>query len=174
MLRSVFVVVKSWAPAALALTLLYALGTSTWSISSQALWAHALGEVCLAALCLLMARGGGSWRWYAAVGAACVLMVWNRAQMAPFALMGFLYVVSLDRRIALLANAEGLRHHAATHGGKWPTSLAEVELPLPPDPMTDKPFAYRIDGATAILDAPAPKGADASAHAFRVELTLKK
>lgn len=86
---------------ALALTLLYALGTSTWSISSQALWAHALGEVCLAALCLLMARGGGSWRWYAAVGAACVLMVWNRAQMAPFALMGFLYVVSLDRRIAL-------------------------------------------------------------------------
>src|SRR5262250_634701 len=36
---------------ALALTLIYALGTSTWSIASQALWAHALAELCLIILC---------------------------------------------------------------------------------------------------------------------------
>jgi hypothetical protein len=38
---------------ALALTFTYALGTTTWAISSQALWPHALAELCLAILCVL-------------------------------------------------------------------------------------------------------------------------
>ena len=35
---------------ALALTLIYGLGASTWSISSQALWAHGLSELSLVVL----------------------------------------------------------------------------------------------------------------------------
>src|SRR5262249_9500991 len=94
--------------------------------------------------------------------------------MAPAVIKVKRAQLRLDRRIALLANAEGVRHHAATHGGKWPASLAEGELPLAPDPLTDKPFAYRVDGGLATLDAPAPKGAEAKTHGFRVELTLAK
>ena len=52
---------------ALALTLVYALGTSTWSISSQALWPHALSELCLVILTRDPADAGAvagrAWRW---------------------------------------------------------------------------------------------------------------
>ncbi len=86
---------------ALALTLVYALGTSTWSISSQALWAHALGELCLALLCAVLASGGkGSGRLISA-GLACILMVWNRPQMAIFAGMAFAYFVSINRKLLI-------------------------------------------------------------------------
>jgi hypothetical protein len=39
---------------ALALTFIYALGTSTWSISSQALWPHALSELGLVVLTAIL------------------------------------------------------------------------------------------------------------------------
>ncbi len=85
--------------AALALTLVYALGTSTWAISSQALWAHALGELCLALLCAVLASGGSGFGRLIAAGLVCILMVWNRPQMAIFAGMAFVYFVSINRRI---------------------------------------------------------------------------
>lgn len=96
------------------------------------------------------------------------------ADLAPAVIKVKRAQLRLDRRLALLANVEGLRDYAAGHGGKWPAALGEVGLPLPPDPMTGQTFTYRVKDGTAILEAPAPKEADAKGHAFRIELTLAK
>ena len=57
----------------------------------------------------------------------------------------------LEQRIALLRHVEALRMFAADHGGKLPATLAEIKLPLPPDPFTGKPFPYSLGGSTAQL-----------------------
>ena len=64
----------------------------------------------------------------------------------------------LERRIAALRCVEALRLYAARHDGKLPQSLDEVtEVPLPVNPFTGKPFGYRIEDATAVLEAGGPE-----------------
>src|SRR5262249_36333892 len=41
--------------------------------------------------------------------------------------------VRMQQSATLLIVAEGVRAHAATHGGKFPAALSEVKLPLPVD-----------------------------------------
>ncbi len=48
--------------ASLALALIYGLASSTWTISSQALWKHGFTELCLATLLWALLRGP-EWRW---------------------------------------------------------------------------------------------------------------
>jgi hypothetical protein len=86
---------------ALALALVYALGTSTWSISSQALWAHGLSEVCLVILCALLLAPAPSRAAVAAAGLTAAVMVANRPQMAVFALLALLFVWVRHRRHVL-------------------------------------------------------------------------
>jgi thiol-disulfide isomerase/thioredoxin len=65
----------------------------------------------------------------------------------------------VDRRVAALRAVEAVRLHAAAHGGQIPASLATVVIvPVPPDPMTGKPFQFDSDGRTANLvrEGPAP------------------
>jgi hypothetical protein len=57
----------------------------------------------------------------------------------------------LEQRIALLRHVEALRLFAADHGGRLPEALADCAVPLPDDPFTGKPFAYKGEGATAHL-----------------------
>jgi hypothetical protein len=65
----------------------------------------------------------------------------------------------LDRKIAILRLVEALRAYAATHGNTWPQSLEAVtEVPVPQDPMTDRPFGYETRGNACTIKAPAPKG----------------
>jgi len=65
----------------------------------------------------------------------------------------------LDGTVATLECIEGLRHYAAGHNGQLPAQLSEItDIQLPNDPATDKPFAYRTEGARAVLDVSAPKG----------------
>ncbi len=64
----------------------------------------------------------------------------------------------LEQRIALLRHVEALRLHAAVHDGKLPEKLSDVGVPLPPDPFTGKPFAYRAEGTTAHLRGGPPRG----------------
>ena len=65
--------------------------------------------------------------------------------------------------------------HAAEHNGKLPAQLAEVKLPLPVDPITGKPFVYKLDGATATLQGTPPKGLEkVSTYNVRYEVTIKK
>jgi hypothetical protein len=85
----------------------------------------------------------------------------------------FLLVKRLDRHVAALQCIEALRLYAGTHEGKFPDKLSDVtEMPVPDDPVTEKPFAYRRTGTQAALEAPAPQGAEAKA-AMRYLLTLK-
>jgi hypothetical protein len=64
----------------------------------------------------------------------------------------------LDQRIALLRHIEALRHHAAEHNGTLPAKLSDVSLPLPVDPVTDKPFRYELAGNAAHLRGSPPAG----------------
>lgn len=98
---------------AVALTLVYGLGTSTWSIASQALWPHALSELCLILLTAILLRPAPSrWAWVTA-GVIIAVMLANRPQMVVFAAPAVLYVFLEHRRhllemIALPAAAGAL------------------------------------------------------------------
>ena len=61
-----------------------------------------------------------------------------------------------DQYLALLRTIEALRDYAAAHEGHPPQNLDQITLPLPVDPLTGKPFAYRVDGQSATIDAPSP------------------
>jgi len=64
----------------------------------------------------------------------------------------------LDRHIAALRCIEALRLYAAAHNGKFPKELSSItEVPIPNDPVMQKPFVYRCTGSNAVLEAPAPK-----------------
>jgi hypothetical protein len=82
----------------------------------------------------------------------------------------------IDRRLAALRCVEAIRLYAAAHGGKLPATLADLrEVPVPADPYTGKPFAYRVRDGVATLEGPPPAGESANAgNALRYELTVEK
>ncbi len=81
----------------------------------------------------------------------------------------------LEQRIALLRHVEALRLYAAGHEGKLPAKLADIDVPLPNDPFTGKPFRYKVDGETAHLRGTPPRGVE-KIPAFNVhyEITLRQ
>ena len=83
--------------------------------------------------------------------------------------------VRLQQRLALLTCVEALRMHAAEHEGKLPAQLSDIKLPLPVDPVTGKPFAYKLDGGTAHLRGTPPAGLEQNpAYNIRYEVTIAK
>jgi hypothetical protein len=81
----------------------------------------------------------------------------------------------LEQRLALLRHVEALRLFAANHDGKLPEKLANIGLPLPPDPFTGKAFPYHAEGATARLHGSPPPGEETN-PAFNVcyEVTMTR
>lgn len=75
----------------------------------------------------------------------------------------------LDQRVAALRVLEALRIHAAATGA-LPGSLdAVTAVPVPLNPMTGKPFAYRLEGKTAVLE-----GVEVSSKmALNYQITLR-
>lgn len=69
---------------ALLLTAAYAFGTSTWTISSQALWQHGTGELLLAGCLLFLARDVSSRGGLALFGLVAGLLAANRPTDALF------------------------------------------------------------------------------------------
>lgn len=68
-------------------------------------------------------------------------------------------MVRLDGVAAVLECVEGLRHFASCHDGRLPAQLSDItDIQVPNDPDTGRPFAYRIEGAKAILETSVPKG----------------
>ena len=61
-----------------------------------------------------------------------------------------------QRRVAALMAAESIRAWRAAHKGAWPESLDVLDWPAPHDPVTGKPFPYRVEDGKAILESPAP------------------
>jgi hypothetical protein len=81
----------------------------------------------------------------------------------------------LEQRIALLRHVEALRLYAAAHDGRLPATLAEVAVPLPPDPFTGKPFRYQVEGATAHLRGSPPPGMETEpAYNVHYEVAIQK
>ena len=79
----------------------------------------------------------------------------------------------VDRQICALRVIEALRDYAARHDDQPPAAALDqiVDLPVPIDPISGKPFAYESHGQTAIVSAP---GTTTGAPAVRYELTFTK
>jgi len=84
----------------LPLALVFAFGTNTWMISSQALWQHGTGELLIALALLLVVVPVSPVR-TALLGAVCVLMAANRPPDALIAGAFILFTVWSRRRNAL-------------------------------------------------------------------------
>jgi hypothetical protein len=69
----------------------------------------------------------------------------------------------LQQRLAMLRHVEAIRLYAAAHEGKLPAHLNEIEVPLPDDPFTGKPFHYDVEGETATLRGTPPAGMEKAA-----------
>jgi hypothetical protein len=83
--------------------------------------------------------------------------------------------VKLEREVALLRVIEALRMYAATHGGGLPARLDEIDqVPVPKNPATGKPFVYRLDGATAILELPLSDGLRDGKRRYEIQIAAKK
>jgi hypothetical protein len=81
----------------------------------------------------------------------------------------------LDQRLALLRTVEALRLHAARHAGKFPAKLAEIEVLVPDDPVSGKPFRYAVEEGKAILrGAPTKVDDKITEYSVTYELTLRK
>ncbi|MCI0700173.1 MAG: hypothetical protein L0241_03700, partial [Planctomycetia bacterium] len=81
----------------------------------------------------------------------------------------------LEQRIALLRHVEALRMYAAAHDGKFPEKLTDIDVPLPVDPFTGKPFRYELKGEVAHLRGTPPKGSEKiAAFNLHYEITIRK
>ncbi len=89
----------------------------------------------------------------------------------------YLSAWSLNRNVAVLRAIEAVRHHLALHG-ELPSSLEAItDVPVPLDPLTNKPFEWRLDRKTATIKAPElpaevvePDSALARSHALEYRL----
>jgi hypothetical protein len=66
--------------------------------------------------------------------------------------------VRTERRIASLRVVEAVRLYSSKNGGKLPTKLADVGVPVPVDPATNKAFEYTVDGHQFTIAVPPPPG----------------
>jgi hypothetical protein len=81
----------------------------------------------------------------------------------------------LEQRIAILRHVEALRMHAAGHAGKLPEKLSEVDVPLPVDPFTGKPFRYELKDGVAHVRGTPPKGDEnIPVYNLHYEITIRK
>ncbi|MGH7222846.1 MAG: hypothetical protein ACRELF_06445, partial [Gemmataceae bacterium] len=81
----------------------------------------------------------------------------------------------LEQRLALLRHVEALRLYAAGHNGKLPETLSAIVVPLPTDPFSGKPFAYKLEGTTAQLRGRPPQGEDKNPiYNIRYEVGIRK
>ncbi|HSS50246.1 MAG TPA: hypothetical protein VLX28_15010 [Thermoanaerobaculia bacterium] len=99
---------RAAAPVALLLTLAYAFGTTTWVISSQALWQHGMAELLVIGLLLLLTGPCTAPRALAA-GLLCGLIAGNRPpDVILAAALGAYGLFWAGRRAALLAAGAAL------------------------------------------------------------------
>ena len=76
----------------------------------------------------------------------------------------------VERDVDALLVIEALRMHAA-ETGRFPENLSDVSVvPVPDNPATGKPFEYRLDGETAVLELPK---SDVGIYAKRFRVSLK-
>jgi hypothetical protein len=76
----------------------------------------------------------------------------------------------LDRELNVIQVVEAIRMHAAQTGA-LPAKLEDIKVVYVPDnPVTGRPFDYKRDGESAMLDLPATEGAVGRALRFEIKL----
>jgi hypothetical protein len=80
------------------LTVLYAFGTNTWVISSQALWQHGVSELALSLMCYALLRSQTSDSWLRLAGLGAGLAAAARPTNIILSLLGLMYVWRFHRR----------------------------------------------------------------------------
>ena len=81
----------------------------------------------------------------------------------------YLRAAMRQRQIATLRVIEAIRLYAANHGGKLTESIDKIaDVTIPINAITGKPFPYRLEGNTAILEADGP----ANSYPRQYRLTL--
>lgn len=76
----------------------------------------------------------------------------------------------IERQLNALQVVEAIRMHAADTG-RLPEGLDKITVvPVPLNPMTDRPFEYRLDGDLAVLELPSTDGDPNSAWRFEIRL----
>jgi hypothetical protein len=82
----------------------------------------------------------------------------------------------LDRKIAALRCVEALRLYAAAHDGQLPAGWGDItEVPIPIDPVTGRPFEYKVSGNTATIYGPPPAGEKPDrANTLLYEVTVQR
>jgi hypothetical protein len=82
--------------------------------------------------------------------------------------------MKIDRQIARLQLIEALRMHAS-QTGTLPAQLSDVTIvPVPLDPATGSPFAYKLEDGVATLDVTDLMGQSRDVLRMPVRLTLRK
>jgi hypothetical protein len=79
----------------------------------------------------------------------------------------------LEQRLAYLRVIEAIRLYAHRNGGALPASLDAMKLPLPVDPVTDKPFEYSVKDGVATLHGENPNPGDPRLNRY-YEITIRK
>ena len=82
-------------------------------------------------------------------------------------------VLRAKRTFAMLQIVEAIRAYMSGHDGKFPLDLAAIELPLPNDPFTLKPFEYSVKDGKANLSGPRFEN-DGDVVRVRYEMTAAK
>jgi hypothetical protein len=82
--------------------------------------------------------------------------------------------VRLAREVASIRVIEALRMYAAEHNGQFPKRLEDMDkFPVPINPATEKPFEYRLEGATAILELPTSDGLPIGNRRYEIQIASK-
>lgn len=79
----------------------------------------------------------------------------------------YAYIASqrFSRRVRQLQVVEAIRHYAAGHDGQLPRQLSDIDLHIPLDPLTLKPFQYEVVEGRGVLRTPTIPGVqDARQH----------
>jgi hypothetical protein len=83
--------------------------------------------------------------------------------------------VRLEREVAALRVIEALRIYSAQHEGQLPQTLADIDMvSIPSNPATEKPFAYRLEGTTAVLELPVSDHITGGNRRYEIQIAAKK
>lgn len=81
----------------------------------------------------------------------------------------------LERQLAALRVIEAIRMHAATNNGRLPESLDEVTVAVVPnDPLYGKPFDYKIEGDSVVIETKPRPGRDPRTETYQYTLRIKR
>jgi hypothetical protein len=77
-----------------------------------------------------------------------------RSAMGFYSPLTNLHFYMIDQRIALLRIIESVRDWSASHGGKLPEKIEQLDLPVPRDVLSNQPFQWTLsdDGNAGLLE----------------------